>query len=433
MASILFLALLGASPSILAEASPPADFNCSIPMNSYPESSGYGTPANFSKQYATLVNCPDTKSLHLHSASYNYGQGFQEDPLNFKFLSGDRFPALHELSLDGYDLGDYRPFREEPRRDHPRAAMKPMILENADANYLPASQTVYIPGANLDAWKQAMDWTALQRLQLVNVDNIFFWKMKGHLPSVKHLWLRDNYGRNDVSTYMTDFINSLNSLTNISAVGYTGSVDWSQVLERHGPTLERLEIGEWNAAKIEDARPTFSFAQLEEISHACPRLSELSVNVKMDTEIPEEILDALASFKNVSKLTIRLRSNQQMPLTEGSEQDDLFRENGINYESLMTEADHGKETFISPLTILKIFQDLRLKKQGVELQQLEAHVGNHETRWISRTAHLGWVEGYNSLPSKHVCSVINEEGNRKLEGEAWCHCDGECTRRQLWF
>lgn len=68
--------------------------------------------------------------------------------------------------------------------------MKPILPGNADAYSLPSSQLVYVPGAHLDNWRTAMDWTALYSLELFNVDHIFFWKMKGGLPALKNLTIR---------------------------------------------------------------------------------------------------------------------------------------------------------------------------------------------------------------------------------------------------
>ena len=254
--------------------------------------------------------------------------------------------------------------------------------------------------------------------------------MKGNLPALKNLTVSDNHGRSNVTDYMTDFMTALNPLTNLSTHGYTGSIDWSRVLKHHGSTLNRLEIKEWNAQNTKDARPTLSIAQLEEISRQCPGLSELSVNIKMDAKIPHESLDALAVNQNLTKLTIRLRDNQ-LRRDLGTEYR-LF-ESSDGLDPLNEEEEAEEELpFISSQTVLQIFQYLRIRKQGGELPQLEVHVGNYDLRY--RGSHLSWVDSYNPVNSKHVCSVFDDEGNRKVEGEAWCHCEGVCKEdERRWY
>ena len=425
MASLLVFVLLvlGTFRFTSAESSPSQDFNCSDVIDC-----GVDTPPSFgrlpslSEIYEKLSNCPETTSLRLKHHSYYHRDSMDEDPVNFKIHTGDRLPQLRELSLDGYDFGDFRLFREPPDPDHGQSpAMKPMALETTEASYLPSSQAIYIPGTNLDVWKDAMDWTALHELKLSNIDNIFFYKMKGNLPLVKSLTVQNNKGRSNVSDYMTDFITALNPLQKLSAFGYTGSVDWSQVFDRHGSTLEALEIQEWNAHKSEDTRPILSTTQIEEISRKCPRLREFSVNLNMKTELSSDYFDALASLKNLTSLTIRLRNNpephyQRIQNYHFDDDDITPLDYGIEGES--------EPPYINDQTVLKMFQELRLRKQGTELTQLEAQVGNHDIHYGGANPSLNWAIDYSTRTSKHVCGVLNEDGSRKIEGEAWCHCWG---------
>lgn len=229
---------------------------------------------------------------------------------------------------------------------------------------------------------------------------------------------------------MTDFLIFLNPLTHLSALGYTNSVDWSQVLERHGSTLRSLAIQEWLADSYNDSSVTPSTTQLHEIRRRCPGLSQLSVNVHMDTEIPHEALDALASIRNLTKLTIRLRGNQ-MSRDPGWE----WQGYGLPEDYALQAEEEGNTEpelpFISPQTVLQIFHHLRSIKQGLELSQVDVYVGNFEG--FHSQMHIDWRDRSWASNSKHVCTVLKEDQTRKGEGEAFCHCTGTCEEYKPYY
>ena len=403
-----------------AECLPSSKVNCSIAVERDVYPINAGMKSELRRVYESLIECPDTDSLRL--TLYAQRSNFEDDPLNFEFLAGARFPRLRDLTLDGYDFGELQPIPRGIRWHEAQSAMKPMLPENSEAYSLPPSQILYVPGAHLDNWRRAMDWTALHSLKLSNVDNIFFWKMKGALPALKSLTIRDNHGLSNATNYMTNFLTSLNPLTNLSAHGYTDSIDWPQALERHGSTLRSLKIQDWLANNSNDSKSTLSVTQLEEIRHWCPGLNELSVNIEMNAELPYEALDEIASNTYLTKLTLRLRGNQNSRgfgskcQTYGLPQD-------------LASEDENEEVkpqlpFIGPQTVLQIFHHLRSQKRGLELLELDVYVGNHEIGW--RHSYPEWIDRYSTSTSKHVCNIFNEEGNGKREGEAWCHCEGTC-------
>ena len=97
--------------------------------------------------------------------------------------------------------------------------------------------------------------------------------------------------------------------------------------------------------------------------------------------------------------------------------------------------DEGDDNFIigreiDTSTALKLFQELRQSKQGVELTHLETFVGNPEL--LYEQSKMSWVEGYSVTTATHYCSVLNEAGERKMEGEAWCYCVGSYCRKAGW-
>ena len=155
MALLLPFALLCTLHSVLAESPDSSDFNRSTSVEYDIYRHGQGPGRELPQVYESLINCPDTKSLRIRL--YSYFQNLEEDPLNFKFSTGDQFPQLREISLDGYEFGDYRLVRGQARRDQAQTVMKPMLLETIEDNHLPQSQNVYIPGANIEAWTAVME------------------------------------------------------------------------------------------------------------------------------------------------------------------------------------------------------------------------------------------------------------------------------------
>ena len=419
MACRLLFVLLSALHSISAGPLETQDAACSASLQRNIYSSVYENQHELHEVYKSLVRCPNTTSLSL-KFDRPAGSPFRTIS-NFKFLAGDHFPQLRELSLDGYDFSDLRYVSEEKKASQvqTQVMMRPMLYSYGEAIAVPPSQAAYVPGANLHDWKSAMDWSAMQSLKLSNVDNAFFWMMAGRLPALKALTVSNNYGLSSATEYMTDFITSLNPLTNLSTDGYTGSVDWSRVLERHGKSLNSLTIHEWYYTDPKTLTPKLSVPQLKEISRQCPNLSELSLNIDTETERLYDILDTLSSSSNLKKLTIWLRETSRTDYPDPGKSEDMGPLNENTVPDL---------PFINSQTAFQIFNHLRSRKQHPELLQLEVRIGNYGLGYDEvRPSWLWWVGPYDPFSSKHTCSILNQEGNRKAEGEAWCECVGTCT------
>ena len=435
MGRALLLALLFTIRSTWAEPQGPSELQCnsSLERTITPFSGYYGSRepkeslTNISAIYEYLTRCHEVKSLSL--VIYR-SCGITIDELsNFNFSSDRQLPRLSKLALAGYPFGDFQRVGEQERPAIRQSNMKPILPGSPSVRTLPASQQIYVPGANIDAWKGAMDWTGLHSLELSDVDNIFFWKMRGALPALKNLTIGNNDARSDAKGYMTDFMTSLNPLTNLSTHGYTELIDWSQVFGHHGSSLERLDVLEWNSREPDQARQTLSTTDLKEMSRLCPMLSEIKLNLKMDDDIPYDDLEALASNERLTRLNIVLRGNK--PKSPPKED----QNNSYNLVADLDPSEGDVEphvpSFIDTQTVLQMFQFLRARKQGAELVDLKVEVGNYNT---AQHQVPGWVDIWGStLASKHVCSMLREDGTRKVEGEAWCHCKGSCQQTERWW
>lgn len=429
MACLSLLTILFALSSVSAWSDRPIDLDCPDSLERYITSPAGSTSSELRQVYDSLIDCPNTISLHLCMDPHQLkgaGQGF----FNLKFAEGDQLPRLQELVLDGYDFGEMLWPEKHWSRPEAHTAMKPMLLKDPEPFWsMPPSQPLYFPGANLGKWKEAMDWTALQNLTLFGIDNIFFWKMAGQLPALENLIIDLNYGRSNVTDYMTDFITSLNPLTSLSTQGYQYSIDWSRALEHHGRSLKSLKIQEVQY-KLSKYTVNSPLPRLEEIRRRCPSLIELSVNIEMKNQIPYEALYELAMNPHLTKLAIRLRGNSAvvdscryddgLSAGEGHEVQDQDR-----YEA----TSPPQSSFIGPEAVLEMLHYLRTHKQGDKLATLDIYIGNYD---LSDFRHYSdWIDLYDTDRSKHTCSLLNEQGIRKLEGEAWCQCEGICEEYKL--
>ena len=252
--------------------------------------------------YKTLTTCSNlgnttTRILHL-----KIDQGGcvvnGDDRWNFDFQAGAKLPSLHELHLEGYQFSVW----QRASRNHWYYA-RHWIADALGLEALrPASKVDRnLPGANLKQWKAAMDWTELKDLSLEDVDPVFLSMMTGELPALNALKLGSMWPKPG-ATNVTDFIDQLQPLRQLSLHGYTKGIDLDRVLERHGATLDALEIREWERDHY--LRPTLSFQEIDQIRSKCPSLSTLSLDINRNGTWPYELLDALAANGNLSSLAL---------------------------------------------------------------------------------------------------------------------------------
>jgi len=276
----------------------------------------------------------------------------------------------------------------------------------------PVQQPYEPPSAsNLDKWKLAMDWTQLETLEIAEANPRFLDKMAGELPALKSLklgkgWVDD--GR-ELANKTIHFLEESPPLSMLSLHGYTYSVNWTGVLRRFGATLKALEIREWESSDPSWPRPVLSSTQLEQINGICPLLEDLSLDVDRSGAFPNEILDTLAKFENVQKLQL------WFDLGIDQHQHESFYYEPIG--SRNTDDNAYRQPLMNLTSAHSLFAHFRAQKKGTELQQLILYVGDWGRDYGGGMRFQGWGEG---LEEKYQCSVLNGDGQRKSEGEAWC-------------
>lgn len=379
---------------------------------------GHG-PSSLPAIYKILTACWETRVLHL--TVRQGGCIVTDDPWHFEIRPGDRLPPLEELRLDGYDL-DGR--RSTVRRERQKAdANGWRWYRNFVADVIgmdsirrigrieerdPAS----IP-TNLDLLRGAMDWTKLQRLEIIHPPLLFVQDMAGQLPSLKSLKLGPVHigcGKDLVADKTTEFIMKSPKLEKLSLHGYTGLLDWINITSRHGETLQELTITKYESRDPLNPRPTFSASKIQDLKASCPNLTKLGLDINRDGTWPYPILDALATFPKLRALDLFFELGEDLHIDEEQSY----------YWHPFEEEDNSAFRLprVSSSSALHLFRHLRSRKTGVELERLAVHAGdwgrNHYSRGMRSQ---GWGEGRRE---RFVCDVMDEKGNRKLEGEAWC-------------
>ena len=368
--------------------------------------SAYGTQDGnaIDPLYKVLLACLTTKSLSL-SVSQG-GCTIGDDPWSFNWNAGDRFPDLEELTLSGYDW--------ESLNDVGRPTRRPSSIE---------------------AWKAAMNWTLLKRLDLDRPQYSFLETFRGTLHSLESLTLRPRWGFwGDEKTFCafdeaaeqlrqnyTTFIAALPPLRELGISGMGKLLNMTPILEAHGSSLKQLKIHEFerdctyesgNATLI---RPFLTLAQIEDINIAAPNLESLSLDVyRSANQWPIAIFKALAAFHKLSSLTIYL------------DLEDAWRKRRTKYCYLRDEAGNWDtyctlhelmQPLLNQTAAETIFHDLRTDQPGVKLRNLTMYVGDFERR-----------EGGGMRYPAH------DEHNRPMRYECWVEEDWleRCTGVQEW-
>ena len=161
-------------------------------------------------------------------------------------------------SLDEYDLTEYR---------------LPELSKPTDNR------------TNLEAWREAMDWTTLRRLEIKSPSLHVFNNLKDSLPDLKSIRAGplSIYGHNETENQairdaLTAFILDAPHLEEIGIGPMGQPLPVEKFVEVHGNTLKALEVHEY-ATYNSVPRPVFNTTQLAQIRDQCPHLEKLELDV----------------------------------------------------------------------------------------------------------------------------------------------------------
>ncbi|KAI4114318.1 MAG: hypothetical protein LQ345_004880 [Seirophora villosa] len=341
--------------------------------------------------YETLISSYDIHSLSLKI--FEYGCTVGVDPFAFPFQPGDRFPPLKILRLKGYDFDDTN---SALRALSERSISGIRGLRNYLANEYDGWEWLRpeplqldwesIKGSNLYMWRDAMDWSRLEELELRDVDlPIFFKEMSDQVHNLKHLSLQPRWSRVEgpevslVNSTET-FVQGQEHLERLSLQGYTSYFDaLRRMLGRHGATLRELQLREWESTDIINPRAVLSSAQLLEVNRLCPQLERLSIDVNRNGTWPTDIFNALSMFEGVQHL--------EMNLEVGS--DRHVSEDNMGWESRAQRnisAEEFRQPFVDAETAVWLWKTLKQHKRGATLQNLTITIGD----WGKNTGGAGY-------------------------------------------
>ena len=387
---------------------------CPEVIKSFISYGSYGRDKTLPAIYKTLTSCPGVRALDLKIFQGGCVHSL-DDPWSFKFSRRDRFPSLKSLSLEGYHFDDTEAtlWQKLGLGDGIWYSTWEYLADMTGVNALrPYEQPIESPSAsNLDQWRLAMDWTQLQTLEIADTNPRFLRKMTGQMPVLQSLKLGIGWteGWCDIANQTSRFLAASPPLSSLSLHGYAGLMNWTEILPRHGSALKSLQVHEWESSDPASPRPVLSIPQLQRINNDCPLLEGLSVGINRNGNWPYEVLDTLATFKNLRKLHLWF----ELGIDQHQGRDHYHTPR--DYTRL--GEDSYRQPRVNPASASTLFSRLRAQKTGVELQELIMYVGDWGRSYGGGLRMPVWGEG---LGEKHTCSVLGSDGQRRPEGEAWC-------------
>ncbi|KAJ4368493.1 hypothetical protein N0V86_009398 [Didymella sp. IMI 355093] len=274
---------------------------------------------NMTVAHSALVHCPNVETLEVH-LDVGGCEGSVRDLSAFPFASGDTYPPLKSLRLDGYKFGGLEIIEQE-QDFHSVGCVGPARKSEWDKTWMWDNDNEWNaetntrllqewekqggkPKTNLDMWLEAMDWSQLEELSIdtrrsAMLDAIT--ELPKRLTSLKHLHLN-----------ILPFIEGLKNQTleTLHWIGPTHSGALSTILSQQSQTLKTLEYrcDEFTCPHWPDHIP-LPLPPLSNLTH-------LTVNLPRNPNAtwPLAHLSSLAQIPSLESLTLYFR--MQRPCKE---------------------------------------------------------------------------------------------------------------------
>jgi hypothetical protein len=353
---------------------------------------GYAWNANYAPLdfiFSALSDAPNIRELDI----FLHADGCEKDvgnPFAFPFINHPsvRFPPLEVLRLDGYDLDErsdggmawaWREKREE------WDAKWQEYLDNDDDEAEPPSfpERPEDDGrTNLETWMEAMDWSKLHTLHLAYPSKPVLDRLQGPaLPSLKHLSLKAATGwgarQEEILSFVVNGTSNLLHSISLQKMGAESGNELLKTLTASPNLTHELRQFSYGAGGVN----IFFLNQkiLSVLLTQSPDIEHLDINVprkfNMSTE-GQGLLNDILSTSTLKHLTLRFPLPDQGIVWEI----DTYSEMRQKY---LKEKDQGDEPdpLINHATVTKLFEDMRVGKKGVELEELEFYVGDWDHRF----------------------------------------------------
>ncbi|RYP78553.1 hypothetical protein DL771_000506 [Monosporascus sp. 5C6A] len=144
-----------------------------------------------------LASCPEVRSVDLRVALEGCSEWPDRWNLRFRLAGGERYPALTSLTLDSYrfDQSDW----EDAQSEKYGGILGWINFYSVD-KYVPLWMDIPADRRhlrNLDLWLEAMDWFALDSLEMQNgVENYFVDLAPPHLMGMKQWAVQESQKQN---------------------------------------------------------------------------------------------------------------------------------------------------------------------------------------------------------------------------------------------
>ena len=364
--------------------------------------SAHAQQNQLSHLYETLISCPKISSLSLdiqEHSSWLWSQLF------LPFRSGDRFPNITELKVLGY------PWDVDSRQIEGSWWHSSSWFDH----FTPVR-------GDVTAWKAAMDWSRLKKLDIDRPSESFLEAFQGKLKAVESFTLRpkpwdwklqrifSNGGKalEELKGQHTSFIASLPPLKELQMNDMASIINMTEILEIHGPSLESLalrgrKIECWYGHCRRVALGPISSASPEDfklLTQSAPKLERLELDLAtgpgvltMEGQVPLWVSDFLDGLRSLAKLkTLTLYFKEQ--IKEEPQCAVRWRENCVLPKVVRPVLDER--------IALDIFRKLRRVEDGTgeHLERLTLHADVIKERRHLTFSHL---EPDSSL--RWLCSV----------------------------
>ena len=365
--------------------------------------------------FAALQNAPNLKELDifLHEDGCD---AKAESPSAFPFSRNDNvhFVSLEVLKLNGYDLDERSDggmawsWRGKTEEYIARWTREYLESEDEDAIPPPRPERPEDDGrTNLEAWLDAMDWTSLHTLHLTSPSRATLNKLrKPALPALKYLSINAALGwaatQDEILSFVTNGIANLLQSITLQNMGAESGDELLQTLTSQNLTRELRHFsygaGGRNIFYLNETKLSALLAE-------SPNLEHLDINIPRDSIMTIEsggIFRSILSTPPLNHLALRFPSPDENFLAPGS--------GWLDWGQILDKATglyHELDPLINLETVRRLFDDMREKKQGVELETLEIYVGD----WVNRYE----VPNEPIRVAYYECTVLNG-------------CQGEQTR-----
>ncbi|KAF1814695.1 hypothetical protein P152DRAFT_455742 [Eremomyces bilateralis CBS 781.70] len=383
--------------------------------------------------HRALISCPNITSLRLRVTLL--GCSSWPDRWSFPFaLDGkDTYPNLRTLHLEGYDF-DQREWNDlqsrlGPMRWYERWAdwiFSGKAFKQISFNIsLSAEQR---EKDNLDLWLDAMDWGMVEELALA--DNranytYFFGKASKALTGLQRLQL-DGGEVNETIQILKALADNGVALTNFTWTDNSNSYPQNSTLptiaKTHGQSLLHLDVHSIEAMSTSGI--VFSATEIEHLQQM-PNLNHLSLNLPRNGTWPLESLSAIAGISPLRTLDLWLdiMSECRRQKTEPHH----WRPYPDEVEGC-TEEEQFLRPYANETTANEVFEFMRSKKLGNELESVTFWVGDWGRPWDGPLYEPSWVENRRAKISCNVVAercVVEEGNNYWSPDNSWREMDPE--------